>query len=182
MNEPATHIDSKNETFLKEYMPIAEFSASKNIAEEKIIAMIREGSYAGQIKNGLWFVRRDQPKETMVESVVAQPPSNNTFQKLFSGSYGLGATFWGWGACGGFLLASLLMIPIEGLGTDVFIVPSILLWFAYITIVFVGIWRSDKSFSILSFVSKLFVLVTFSGLAFFLLYAVALLTSDYPNH
>ncbi|MES2823253.1 MAG: hypothetical protein V4732_06615 [Pseudomonadota bacterium] len=182
MSEPTIHLDSINEAFLKDYMPVAEFSVSNNIAEEKIIAMIREGSYSGRIKHGLWFVRRDQPKEKVVETLVVRPPSSNLVLKILRGSYGLGVTFWGWGACGGFLLASLLMIPIEGLGTDVFIVPSILLWFVYITVVFIGIWRSDKSFGVLSLASKLFVLVTFSGLAFFLLYAVALLTSDYPNH
>jgi hypothetical protein len=41
------------------YMPISEFSVIKGIPQKKLIEMIRDGFYAGQIKNNSWYVRRD---------------------------------------------------------------------------------------------------------------------------
>ncbi len=49
--------------FLLKYMPISEFSEIKSIPEKKIIEMIREGFYVGQIKNNEWFVSRDEVGE-----------------------------------------------------------------------------------------------------------------------
>ena len=47
-----------NEFDLK-YMPVAEFSKIKSIPETKVIEMIRDGFYMGQIKDNKWFVSRD---------------------------------------------------------------------------------------------------------------------------
>lgn len=53
---------SVNEFDLK-YMPITEFSKIKSIPENKIIEMIRDGFYMGQIKNDAWYVSRDEVKK-----------------------------------------------------------------------------------------------------------------------
>lgn len=182
MSHPATHSDSANEKFLKEYMPIAEFSAKKNIDEEKIISMIRAGLYSGRIKEGAWFVQRDELMKVFVEKSAVGSSSTNVFLKLLRGSYGLGFTFWVWGVCGGFALASVLLMPVAEGNIEILIVPFILIWFAYITMVFIGMWRSSKKISFWGIISKLFVIVLFFTLAFVILYITALLTADYPNH
>lgn len=46
------------------YIPLAEFSKIKSIPEEKVIKMIRDGFYMGQIKNDAWYVSRDEIKNT----------------------------------------------------------------------------------------------------------------------
>lgn len=180
MSNLATHSD--HEEFLKEYMPVAEFSANKNISEEKIIGLIRDGSYSGRIKNGLWFVRRDELIKKTVEKPVADSAPTNIFSKLLRGHYGLGFTFWVWGVCGGFVFGSLLLMPIAGGEIEILVAPCILIWFSYITMVFIGMWRSEKSFSFSSIVSKLFIVATFCTLGLVLLYILAMLTSHYPNH
>nr|BAJ06919.1 hypothetical protein [uncultured bacterium] len=42
------------------YMPVAEFSKIKAIPEDKVIKMIRDGFYMGQIKNDAWYVSREE--------------------------------------------------------------------------------------------------------------------------
>ncbi len=42
------------------YMPIADFSKIKSISENKVIEMIRDGFYTGQIKNDAWYVSREE--------------------------------------------------------------------------------------------------------------------------
>jgi hypothetical protein len=46
--------------FALKYMPISEFSRIKSIPEKKILEMIRNGFYVGQIKGNEWFVSRDE--------------------------------------------------------------------------------------------------------------------------
>jgi hypothetical protein len=40
-------------------MPISEFSRIKSIPEKKILEMIRDGFYVGQIEGNEWFVSRE---------------------------------------------------------------------------------------------------------------------------
>jgi len=42
------------------YIPSAEFSKIKSIPEDKVIEMIRDGFYVGQIKNEEWYVSREE--------------------------------------------------------------------------------------------------------------------------
>lgn len=42
------------------YMPVAEFSKIKSIPKDKVIEMIRDGFYIGQIKNEEWYVSREE--------------------------------------------------------------------------------------------------------------------------
>jgi len=42
------------------YMPVAEFAILKSISIDKVIEMIRDGFYVGQIKNEKWYVSRDE--------------------------------------------------------------------------------------------------------------------------
>jgi len=58
--------------FALKYMPISEFSRIKSIPEKKIVEMIRDGFYAGQIKDNEWFVSRD---EVGKEDVIKQSTS-----------------------------------------------------------------------------------------------------------
>lgn len=173
---------SDNENFHKEYMPVAEFSAKKNIAEEKIIEMIKDGVYSGRIKSGLWFIRREELIKKTVEKSLPGSAPTNIFLKLLGGHYGLAFTFWVWGVCGGFVLANILLIPVAEGGIEILIVPFIVTWFAYITMVFVGIWRSDKSLGVSSVISKIFVVIAFFSIGFILLFIIAMLTATYPNH
>lgn len=48
-----------NEFDLK-YLPVAEFAKIKSIPTDKVIQMIRDGFYVGQIKNGEWYVSREE--------------------------------------------------------------------------------------------------------------------------
>lgn len=56
------------------YMPVAAFSRVKSIPEKKIIEMIRDGFYVGQIRNEKWYVSREEagkdeaPRQTTVQS------------------------------------------------------------------------------------------------------------------
>lgn len=45
------------------YMPVSEFAKIKEIPEKKIIEMIRDGFYMGQVKDGNWFVNRQEVKK-----------------------------------------------------------------------------------------------------------------------
>ncbi len=65
------------------YMPIEEFIAYKGIGEDVIIKRIKDGFYSGKIKNGKWFVHRQevQPGDTSSYSqhkdvANSQKPSN----------------------------------------------------------------------------------------------------------
>lgn len=60
--KPAFTKKSVDEFELK-YMPIAEFSRIKSIPENKVIEMIGDGFYIGQIKNDAWYVSRDEVKK-----------------------------------------------------------------------------------------------------------------------
>ncbi|MDO6536245.1 hypothetical protein [Alteromonas stellipolaris] len=42
------------------YMPVEEFAILKCISTDKVIKMIRDGFYVGQIKNEKWYVNRDE--------------------------------------------------------------------------------------------------------------------------
>lgn len=46
--------------FLQKYIPIAEFCALKNIAEDNVIVMIRDGVMAGYTTKDQWFVDRNE--------------------------------------------------------------------------------------------------------------------------
>ena len=183
MSDIATHSDSDNQKFIEEYMPVADFSVKKNIAEDKVISMIRAGVYSGRIKNGIWFVRREElNKKTIENPVSARPPSTNILLRIFRGDYGLGITFWAWGVGGGFLFANLLLIPAAGAEIEVLVAPFVLLWFSYITLVLIGVWRSDKSFGFFSLLSKLFIIVTYPTAGYVLLYIVALALAGPSSH
>lgn len=182
MSDPVTRSYRDNEEFLKEYIPITEFAAQKNISERKIMVMIKNGFYSGRLKNGVWFVHRDELTKKVVGRPVIPAPSSNIFLKLLKGQYGLGLTLWGWGVVGGFVFANLLLIPIVEGGLEVLAIPFILVWIAYITIVCIGVWQSDNSRSVASVASKLFIVVAYPITSFVLLYLIGLLTSDYPNH
>ncbi len=59
--------------FSLKYMPISEFSRIKSIPEKKIVEMIRDGFYVGQIKDNEWFVSRDEVgKEEVIKPSSAQ--------------------------------------------------------------------------------------------------------------
>jgi hypothetical protein len=45
------------------HMPVSEFARIKGIPEKKIIEMIRDGFYMGQIRDGSWFVNRQEVKK-----------------------------------------------------------------------------------------------------------------------
>lgn len=55
--------------FSSAYMPVSEFAKIKGITEKKIIEMIRDGFYMGQVKDGNWFVNRQEVKEEDIRVV-----------------------------------------------------------------------------------------------------------------
>lgn len=58
--------------FQFDYMPAAEFSKIKSIPEMKVIEMIRDGFYAGQVKDDAWFVSRDEVGRTQERNKLPQ--------------------------------------------------------------------------------------------------------------
>ena len=44
----------------QEYIPLQEFASSKGLAEEKVIAMIRDGFYSGRKQGDDWFVHSSE--------------------------------------------------------------------------------------------------------------------------
>lgn len=61
------------------YMPIENFSKIKSIPEKKVIEMIRDGSYVGQIRNNEWFVSRDEVGKE--EQAAYTKPKPSTISK-----------------------------------------------------------------------------------------------------
>lgn len=61
------------------YMPIDEFSKIKSIPETKIIEMIRDGFYVGQVKNDSWYVSRDEVEK---ENVLHSPQGKHSSEDL----------------------------------------------------------------------------------------------------
>ncbi|MEP5764525.1 MAG: hypothetical protein ABJ308_08020 [Halieaceae bacterium] len=43
-----------------DYLPLESFASQKEISEEKLVAMIREGLYSGRLFDGEWFVHKDE--------------------------------------------------------------------------------------------------------------------------
>lgn len=113
---------------------------------------------------------------------VERDMGSNVFLNLIRGNFGLAGTFWGWGVVGGVLLTVILIDFVSGTGASSLVIPFLLIWFVYLTTVFIGVWRSDKSDSFLSIVSKLFVMLVFAIIAIILLYIIAYSTVSYPNH
>ena len=58
------------------YMPVDEFSKIKSIPKDKVIEMIRDGFYVGQIKNDEWYVSREE-----VGKNEKPKPASRTSQK-----------------------------------------------------------------------------------------------------
>lgn len=59
------------------YMPVVEFSKIKAIPKDKIIEMIRDGFYVGQIKNDEWYVSREE----IGKNEVSKPETKKSQQK-----------------------------------------------------------------------------------------------------
>lgn len=67
--------------FSSAYMPVSEFAKIKGITEKKIIEMIRDGFYMGQVKNGNWFVSRQEVKAEdirVVKNRTSKPKPTQT--------------------------------------------------------------------------------------------------------
>lgn len=56
------------------YMPVAEFSKIKSIPKDKVIGMIRDGFYVGQIKNEEWYVSRGEVGKTDIPIPASRVP------------------------------------------------------------------------------------------------------------
>jgi hypothetical protein len=66
------------------YMPAAEFSRIKSIPEKRIIEMIRDGFYAGQIKNEQWYVsRKEVGKDEAPRLVTGQSKTSKDLKKEY---------------------------------------------------------------------------------------------------
>jgi len=48
------------DSFELEYMPVSVFAEAKGLIETKAIEMIKDGFFAGQIRDGLWYARRSE--------------------------------------------------------------------------------------------------------------------------
>lgn len=71
-NNTKTNFTKKTvDEFSLMYMPIGEFSKIKRIHEKKIIEMIKDGFYMGQMKNGEWFVNRQEITKEDISSRVS---------------------------------------------------------------------------------------------------------------
>jgi|GEM_PF-291910 len=62
--------------FDQKYMPVAEFSRIKAIPASKIIDQIKDGVYAGQIKNKEWFVSRNELGQEEGDGYAARKPAH----------------------------------------------------------------------------------------------------------
>jgi len=63
------------------FMPVLEFSKIKSIPEKKVIEMVRDGFYVGQIKNERWFVSRGEVEKDdakFAKPQTLQVPKNKT--------------------------------------------------------------------------------------------------------
>ncbi len=63
------------------FMSVSEFSKIKSIPEKKVIEMVKEGFYVGQIKNNQWFVSRDEvgkESENISKPQVTHTPKSNS--------------------------------------------------------------------------------------------------------
>ncbi len=71
------------DNFSLQYMPVDEFAKMKGIPEKKVIEMIRDGFYMGQIKEGSWYVSREEiTKEDVAAHKNLAPtkqPSKNEY-------------------------------------------------------------------------------------------------------
>lgn len=136
--------------FLKKYIPIEAFVALKNIPQETVLQMIREGTCVGYTKNNQWFVGRNELGDFTGSISIGQPKpvggnapgkaSNNFLSKLIRGDFGLPVTFWIFGVCLGIALMPVL-IAIVTLNEDFFVwVFSI--WVGYEILVAIGVLRA----------------------------------------
>jgi len=143
-----------SDDFLQKYVPIELYAATKNISEEKIIEMIREGSCVGYTKNNQWFVGRNEldgfkgsislgnPQQKKKNADNTKSPSNNSLLKLLRGELGLANTFWMFGVLGGtlffFLILTMAMIDED------LIMFFFSIWVVYQFIINIGVIRSCK--------------------------------------
>ncbi len=58
----------------QKYISASDFSEHKNIREEKVISMIKEGFYQGRISNDKWYVLRSELDSSVIDysSVIDQ--------------------------------------------------------------------------------------------------------------
>ena len=64
--------------FDNKYIPVAEYAKNKNITEERIIAMIRDGSYVGQIKDKVWYVSREGTSNVVSSGVTSRSQTSTS--------------------------------------------------------------------------------------------------------
>jgi hypothetical protein len=138
--------------FLQKYVPIELFVATKNIPEEKVLEMIREGTCVGYTKSGQWFVGRNELDDFKGDIALgnSQSKSNNAAEtlssngllRLFRGELGLVNTFWLLGVVVGmiffFIVFAVLLID-EDLTMFFFSI-----WVIYQFMITIGVMRSSK--------------------------------------
>lgn len=76
-NKEPTFTKKTVDQFDIKYMPIAEFSRIKEIPEKKVIEMIRDGFYVGQIRNEEWYVSREEVGNTEVPKPESRKSQNS---------------------------------------------------------------------------------------------------------
>ena len=65
--------------FKRKYMPVSEFSKTKSIDESKVIKMIKDGFYSGQIKNDQWYIDRSEIGDESIKTKTKnEPPKSQT--------------------------------------------------------------------------------------------------------
>lgn len=181
-NRPLIQYVSREITddFLQKYMPIEVFATMKNIPEEKVLEMIREGTCVGYTKNNQWFVGRneledfkgsialDNPKQQSTHPDGTGNPSSIGLSKLLRGEFGLTFTFWIFGVFAGFLFFFLTLIVVM-IDEDA-IMFFLSIWVIYQLMVTIGIIRSCKYYHGEKTFSALAVIVSlgFSGLMGFI--------------
>lgn len=75
--KPAIKPDLTKKTvdeFYFKYIPVTEFSKIKSIPEKKIIEMIKDGFYSGQIKDKQWYVSKDEINKGDIKKEIVTPP------------------------------------------------------------------------------------------------------------
>ena len=69
---PPSPIANTDNEFNRKYLPVTEFSSIKSMAEQRVIELIKEGFYVGQIKNNEWFISREELGED-IDSALQIP-------------------------------------------------------------------------------------------------------------
>lgn len=142
--------------FLKKYVPIELFSSVKSISEEKVIEMIREGTYVGYTKNNQWFVGRNELESDFKGSISLANPqqkiaaanpektSNNGLLRLLRGELGLINTFWIFGVVIGIVF--FFVIFTVALIDEDLIMFFFSIWLIYQFMLTIGVMRSCKCY------------------------------------